>query len=117
MLSHRNLLSNAQTRAATRWSEADVLIHALPIFHVHGLFVASHCAPLVRRADDLVRKFDPTAVIVRLPRRQYSWACRRSILRLLANVATSSRKRDLRQHAVVCRGIPPLLIETFNEFH
>src|SRR5687768_618113 len=41
MLTHGNLLSNAQVlKEAWGWREGDVLIHALPIFHVHGLFVA-----------------------------------------------------------------------------
>ena len=45
MLSHGNLLSNAQVlRDYWDWREGDVLIHALPIFHAHGLFVASHGA-------------------------------------------------------------------------
>lgn len=45
MLSHGNLAANATTLIrAWGFSAADRLIHALPIFHVHGLFVASHCA-------------------------------------------------------------------------
>lgn len=47
MLSHENLLSNAQTLvAAWRFVADDVLLHALPIFHTHGLFVACHCCLL-----------------------------------------------------------------------
>src|SRR5258705_757807 len=47
MLTHGNLLSNALTlKSYWGWREGDVLIHALPIFHVHGLFVASHGALL-----------------------------------------------------------------------
>ena len=51
MLSHGNLLSNAQTlKAYWDWHPGDVLLHALPIFHVHGLFVAStaHCSTAAR---------------------------------------------------------------------
>ncbi|MBC7471204.1 MAG: AMP-binding protein, partial [Ramlibacter sp.] len=47
MLTHGNLLSNAQVlKAYWGWQRGDVLIHALPIFHVHGLFVAIHGALL-----------------------------------------------------------------------
>ena len=47
MLSHGNLLSNAvMLKDYWGWKEGDVLIHALPIFHVHGLFVAIHAALL-----------------------------------------------------------------------
>jgi malonyl-CoA/methylmalonyl-CoA synthetase len=47
MLTHGNLLSNAQVlKDYWGWKPGDVLIHALPIFHVHGLFVASHGALL-----------------------------------------------------------------------
>ena len=47
MLTHQNLLSNAMILLDYWcWEEDDVLLHALPIFHVHGLFVALHCALL-----------------------------------------------------------------------
>lgn len=47
LLSHGNLLSNAQTLLRHwDWRQDDCLVHALPIFHIHGLFVASHCALL-----------------------------------------------------------------------
>ena len=47
MLSHGNLSSNARSLSDEwGWQPTDVLLHALPIFHVHGLFIASHCALL-----------------------------------------------------------------------
>ena len=47
MLTHRNLASNALTLVdAWGFTRGDVLLHALPIYHVHGLFVALHCALL-----------------------------------------------------------------------
>ena len=47
MLAHANLTSNALTlHAIWRFSPGDVLLHVLPIFHVHGLFVALHTAIL-----------------------------------------------------------------------
>jgi malonyl-CoA/methylmalonyl-CoA synthetase len=71
MLSHGNLLSNAQVlRSYWGWRSAaeggDVLIHALPIFHVHGLFVASHGALLNGSRMIWFSRFDPAALIARL---------------------------------------------------
>ncbi len=50
MLTHGNLGSNAEALVqAWEFSEDDVLLHALPIFHTHGLFVATNVTPSVRR--------------------------------------------------------------------
>ncbi len=69
MLSHGNLLSNAQTlKTAWDWQPGDVLLHALPIFHVHGLFVALHGALLNGSTMLWLSRFDPAAVLERLPR-------------------------------------------------
>ena len=47
MLTHRNLASNAMTLVESwGFTRGDVLLHALPIYHVHGLFVATHCVLL-----------------------------------------------------------------------
>ena len=47
MLTHSNLASNARSLSEYwGWQDDDVLLNALPIFHVHGLFIASHCALL-----------------------------------------------------------------------
>ena len=78
MLTHGNLLSNARVlKDYWGWRDGDVLIHALPIFHVHGLFVASHGALLNGSKMIWFSKFDPKAVLARCPRRRSSWACRR----------------------------------------
>ncbi|MET1114878.1 MAG: malonyl-CoA synthase [Comamonas sp.] len=67
MLSHGNLLSNAQVlKDYWGWRPGDVLIHALPIFHVHGLFVAIHGALLNGSKMLWFAKFDPAAVIARM---------------------------------------------------
>jgi malonyl-CoA/methylmalonyl-CoA synthetase len=64
MLSHGNLLSNALTlRDLWRWSADDVLLHVLPIYHVHGLFVAIHGALAAGASVIFHRGFDPAAVI------------------------------------------------------
>ena len=59
MLSHGNLASNALTLVDYwRFTTDDVLLHALPIFHTHGLFVATNTSLIVGRVDDLPPKFD-----------------------------------------------------------
>ncbi len=69
MLSHGNLASNARTLVeAWRFTAEDVLIHALPIFHVHGLFVALHTV-MASGASMLFRpKFDPAEVVALMRR-------------------------------------------------
>jgi len=68
MLSHGNMLSNAQTlKKYWGWKPGDVLIHALPIFHVHGLFVAIHGALLNGSKMIWMSKFDPKFVIAKMP--------------------------------------------------
>ena len=69
MLTHANLLSNAQTLyAAWGWRNDDVLLHALPMFHVHGLFVALHCAFLDATPVVFLPRFDSAAMLRELPR-------------------------------------------------
>lgn len=69
MLSHGNLAANALAlHQAWGFSERDVLLHALPIFHVHGLFVALHCALLSGAPMLWLAKYDDDAVIAALPR-------------------------------------------------
>jgi malonyl-CoA/methylmalonyl-CoA synthetase len=64
MLTHGNLLSNARTLVRHwDWRSDDCLIHALPIFHIHGLFVASHCALLSATPMRWFSKFDAGKVL------------------------------------------------------
>ena len=59
MLTHRNLASNAQTLMEYwRFTADDVLLHALPIYHTHGLFVACNTVMLAGGAMIFLRKFD-----------------------------------------------------------
>ena len=68
MLTHDNLASNARTLIdCWRFSSADRLIHALPVFHTHGLFVAVNVALLSGATMIFMNKFDPDAVIAALP--------------------------------------------------
>ncbi|MCW5719689.1 MAG: malonyl-CoA synthase [Devosia sp.] len=64
MLTHGNLVSNALTlRHAWHYSSADILIHALPIFHTHGLFVATNVTLLSGASMILLAKFDPARIL------------------------------------------------------
>ena len=68
MLSHGNLSSNARSLSDEwGWQPTDVLLHALPIFHVHGLFIASHCALLNATPMIFLEKFEASQVMARLP--------------------------------------------------
>jgi malonyl-CoA/methylmalonyl-CoA synthetase len=67
LLSHGNLLSNARTLLSHwDWRTDDVLVHALPIFHIHGLFVAVHCALLSGTPMRWLDKFDATGVMLQI---------------------------------------------------
>ncbi len=68
MLTHGNLVSNALAlRDAWRFSQNDVLIHALPIFHVHGLFVATNVTMMAGGSMVILPKFDVEAIIAAIP--------------------------------------------------
>ena len=69
MITHENLATNARALFETwHWSPDDVLLHALPVFHVHGLFVALHCAMLGGSRVEFLPRFDARAVRDALPR-------------------------------------------------
>ncbi len=69
MLTQRNLASNIATLHATwGFGPGDVLLHALPLFHAHGLFVAAGCALANGSPMILLPRFDPDAVVEALPR-------------------------------------------------
>jgi len=115
MLSHRNLSSNARVlKECWGWKPGDVLIHALPIFHVHGLFVASHGALLNGSRMIWFSKFDPKAVIARLPDATVFMGVPTLYVRLLGEKAFD--RHACRHMRLFVSGSAPLLIETFNEF-
>jgi malonyl-CoA/methylmalonyl-CoA synthetase len=69
MLSHHNLVANARTLVEVwRFTAADVLIHALPIFHTHGLFVATNTILLAGGSMLFLERFDADAVVAVMPR-------------------------------------------------
>ena len=119
MLSHGNLLSNAaMLKEYWGWRTpeqgGDVLIHALPIFHVHGLFVAIHGALLNGSRMLWHGKFDPKKVIADLPRATVFMGVPTLYVRMLAEPAlTRAQAAHMR---LFISGSAPLLIETFNDW-
>ncbi len=115
MLTHGNLLSNARVlRDYWGWRQGDVLIHALPIFHVHGLFVAAHGALLNGSKMLWFNRYAPQAVIERLSEATVFMGVPTMYVRLLGE-AGFDREACLHMRLFVS-GSAPLLIETFNEF-
>jgi malonyl-CoA/methylmalonyl-CoA synthetase len=113
MLTHGNLLSNARVlHDYWGWRADDVLIHALPIFHVHGLFVASHGALLAGAKMVWFSKFDARRVIERLPEATVFMGVPTLYVRMLAESAlTPAACAHMR---LFIAGSAPLLPETFD---
>jgi len=115
MLSHANLLSNAQMlKQLWGWREGDVLIHALPIFHVHGLFVASHGALLNGSRMIWFSRFDAKAVVDRLRDATVFMGVPTLYVRLLAE--PSLTREACATMRLFISGSAPLLLETFEQF-
>jgi malonyl-CoA/methylmalonyl-CoA synthetase len=115
MLTHGNLLSNAQVlKDYWQWQPGDVLIHALPIFHVHGLFVAIHGALLNGSPMIWLAKFDPKLVIQAMPRATVFMGVPTLYVRMLAEPALN--REAARHMRLFISGSAPLLIETFSEW-
>ncbi len=115
MLSHGNLSSNATVlHLAWRWRRGDVLLHALPIFHVHGLFVASHGALLAGAKMIWLDRFDPATVCAQLPRATVFMGVPTMYVRLLDSDAFD--RRAVAGMRLFVSGSAPLLTETFVRF-
>jgi len=115
MLTHGNLLSNALVlKDYWGWKLGDVLIHALPIFHVHGLFVAIHAALLNGSKMIWMAKFEPKAAIAAMARATVFMGVPTLYVRMLAE---KSLTREAASHMrLFISGSAPLLIETFKEW-
>ena len=115
MLTHQNLLSNAEVlKDYWGWVDGDVLIHALPIFHVHGLFVAIHGALLNGSKMIWMNKFDPKRVVARLPDATVFMGVPTLYVRMLAEPGLT--KEACKAMRLFVAGSAPLLIETFQEW-
>lgn len=122
MLSHGNMLSNALvlkdywgwTATGGPEGRGDVLIHALPIFHVHGLFVAIHGALINGSKMIWLAKFDPKLVVKKLPEATVFMGVPTLYVRLLAEPGLN--RETCRNMRLFVAGSAPLLIETFTEW-
>jgi malonyl-CoA/methylmalonyl-CoA synthetase len=97
MLSRENLASNAEALVGLwQFTETDVLLHALPVFHTHGLFVATNCALYAGASMIFQRGFSPDAVMAALPEATVMMGVPTFYTRLLA---------DPRLSPDLCRGM------------
>ena len=115
MLSHGNLAANARTLCdAWGWRPDDVLLHALPIFHVHGLFVALHCAFLTGTPQIFLPRFEAAAVLRELPRATVMMGVPTFYTRLLQSAAfDAAASAHMR---LFISGSAPLAAQTFAAF-
>lgn len=115
MLSHGNLASNIRVlHDCWRWQPGDVLLHALPLFHIHGLFVAAHGALMNGSKMIFLPKFDSSAVIHQLPRSSVFMGVPTYYVRLLNDPAfVSDTCASMR---LFVSGSAPLLTDTFEDF-
>ncbi|KQY72524.1 malonyl-CoA synthase [Ensifer sp. Root142] len=115
MLTHDNLLSNARALQQT-WqvTAADRLIHALPIFHTHGLFVATNVTLISGASMFLLAKFDPDEILSLMPKSTLMMGVPTFYVRLLQQ---DGLKRDaVAGIRLFISGSAPLLAETHAAF-
>jgi malonyl-CoA/methylmalonyl-CoA synthetase len=115
MLTHDNLASNAKTLVASwRFTDKDVLLHALPVYHTHGLFVASNTVMLSGGSMIFLQKFDADEVMRLLPKATTMMGVPTFYTRLLK--APGLTKAACAHMRLFTSGSAPLLAETHIEF-
>ena len=115
VLSHRNLASNAEVlQRAWGFRSGDVLLHALPLFHTHGLFVACHCVLQSGASMLLLPKFDADEVLQNLPRASVFMGVPTFYVRLLQRPRLDAEA--CRSARLFVSGSAPLLPQTFRAF-
>ena len=114
MLSHRALASNSETlRDLWRFTARDVLIHALPIFHTHGLFVATNITMMAGGQAIFLDRFDVDAIIKLMPGASAMMGVPTFYTRLLNHPDLGRVARDMR---LFISGSAPLLAETHAQW-
>ncbi|MBK3661724.1 malonyl-CoA synthase [Bradyrhizobium diazoefficiens] len=115
MLTHDNLASNSLSLVGYwRFTDKDVLIHALPIYHTHGLFVATNVTLFARASMIFLPKLDPDLIIKLMARATVLMGVPTFYTRLLQNPALS---RETTKHMrLFISGSAPLLAETHREW-
>ena len=113
MLSHENLASNARTLVECwKFTSEDVLIHALPIFHTHGLFVATNVILMAGGSMIFQNRFDPAAVIAAMKEATVLMGVPTYYVRLLQQSALTREATAGMQ--LFISGSAPLLPDTFT---
>ncbi len=115
MLTHDNLLSNAEVLTEHwRFTDSDTLLHALPVFHTHGLFVATNITVLAGGAMIFLPRFDLETMIAQMPRATSMMGVPTFYTRLLDDARFD---RGLTGHMrLFVSGSAPLLAETHKQF-
>jgi malonyl-CoA/methylmalonyl-CoA synthetase len=115
MLTHENLASNARTlRDYWRFTERDVLLHALPVFHSHGLFVAINTTLVAGSSMIFLPRFDADDVFRLLPQATTMMGVPTFYTRMVADPRLT---RDATAHIrLFVSGSAPLLAETHRQF-
>ena len=115
MLSHRNLVSNSEVlRDVWKFSENDVLLHMLPIYHTHGLFVACNLLAIVGGSMIFLEKFDVEKALLWMKRATSMMGVPTFYSRLLANEKLNNE--SAKHMRLFISGSAPLLSETHIEF-
>ncbi|MEN3290423.1 MAG: malonyl-CoA/methylmalonyl-CoA synthetase [Bradyrhizobium sp.] len=115
MLSHDNLASNSLTLVDYwRFTKDDVLIHALPIYHTHGLFVASNVTLFARASMIFLPKLDPELIIKLMARATVLMGVPTFYTRLLQSPNLS--KQTTSHMRLFISGSAPLLADTHREW-
>jgi len=115
MISHANLAANGLAlHQAWGWQPDDVLLHVLPIFHIHGLFVACHCVLLNGSKMIFMPRFDAAEAVRLLPKSTVLMGVPTVYTRLLAEDGFNAEAcRNMR---LFVSGSAPLLEQTFHDF-
>jgi malonyl-CoA/methylmalonyl-CoA synthetase len=115
MLSHDNLASNSLSLVGYwRFSKDDILIHALPIYHTHGLFVASNVTLFARASMIFLPKFDPDLILKLMARATVLMGVPTFYTRLLQHPGLS--KESTKHMRLFVSGSAPLLADTHREW-
>src|SRR4029078_11163692 len=115
MLTHDNLASNSYSLVDYwRFTKDDVLIHALPIYHTHGLFVASNVTLFARASMIFLHKFDPEMIIKLMARATVLMGVPTFYTRLLQSLALT--KESTKHMRLFISGSAPLLADTHREW-
>ncbi|MBI5323010.1 malonyl-CoA synthase [Bradyrhizobium sp.] len=115
MLSHDNLASNSLSLVGYwRFGKDDILIHALPIYHTHGLFVASNVTLFARASMIFLPKFDPELILKLMARATVLMGVPTFYTRLLQHPGLS--KESTKHMRLFVSGSAPLLADTHREW-